>query len=164
MLLNFRQVFRIKLGNDPPETIPQLVIKRKPGATPIKDTQPRNAPDQRAFRSSTIQKFEVLGAVRTNPTRRASLALAVLKAGSEGCIFTVDLRPANLQTEPMASSMPNLESLFQTLQVNMIFAKIKLCHACWLLTLDLLYQEIFSMKPLSQVHGQSEAELLRSIA
>jgi hypothetical protein len=124
-----------------------LVVKLKPGATPVKDTQRRYAPAQRVFLSSTIQKLEALGAVRANPTSQwASAALAVPKPGSEGYRFTVDLRRANSQTEPMASSMPNLESLFQTLQGSKVFAKIDLCHAYWQLALDRICQEIFSIQ------------------
>jgi Reverse transcriptase (RNA-dependent DNA polymerase) len=145
--LEYRNVFRIKLGNDPPAKIPPLVVKVKPGATPVKDTQRRYAPAQRAFLSSTIQKLEALGAVRANPTSQwASAALAVPKPGSEGYRFTMDLRRTNSQTEPMVSSMPNLQYLFQTLQGSKVFAKIDLCHAYWQLALDRICQEIFSIQ------------------
>jgi hypothetical protein len=127
MLLEYREVFRIKLGNDPPAKFPPFVVKLKPGATPVKNNQQRDAPAQRAFLCSTIQKLEALGAVRANPTSRLeSAALAVPKPGSEGYRFTVDLPRENSQTEHMASSMPNLESLFQTLQGSKVFAKIDL--------------------------------------
>jgi hypothetical protein len=76
MLLHCRNEFRIKLGNDPPANIPPLVVKLKPSATPVKDTQRRYALAQRAFLSSTILKVEALGAVRANPVCRwASAAL-----------------------------------------------------------------------------------------
>lgn len=35
----FRDIFRIRLGDDPPVKIPPLEVKLKRGATPVKDTQ-----------------------------------------------------------------------------------------------------------------------------
>jgi Reverse transcriptase (RNA-dependent DNA polymerase) len=103
--------------------------------------------------------------VRANPTSLwASPALAVPKAGSEGYRFTVDLRRANAQTEPMASSMPHLESMFQSVQSSQYFEKVDLCHAHWQLALAVELQEIFSIQtpagiytPTRLIQGRTDA-------
>lgn len=147
LLNEFKDVFRIRLGSDGPAIIPPMNVQLKPNARPTKTTQRRYAPAQREFLSETIRKLEKLGAVRANPTSRwASPALAVPKPGSEGFRFTVDLRRANAQVEPMASSMPNLESLFQTVQGSKFFSKIDLCHAYWQIALGEDSQEYFSIQ------------------
>ena len=147
LLYEFRDIFRIRLGKDAPAKIPPMEVKLKPGAKPVKSNQRRYAPAQREFLSTTIKKLESLGAVRANPTSRwASPALAVPKPGAEGFRFTVDLRRANQQIEPMASSMPHLESLFQSVSGSRFFSKIDLCHAYWQIALALACQEFFSIQ------------------
>lgn len=39
LLTEFRDVFRVRLGNDAPADIPPLDLKLKPGAAPTKNTQ-----------------------------------------------------------------------------------------------------------------------------
>jgi RNase H-like domain found in reverse transcriptase/Reverse transcriptase (RNA-dependent DNA polymerase) len=46
----------------------------------------------------------------------------------------------------MESSMPHLESMFQSVQGSRCFAKIDLCHAYWQLALAVESQEIFSIQ------------------
>jgi hypothetical protein len=147
LLQDFREIFRIRLGSDPPAKIPPLNVQLKPHFAPVKETQRRYAPTQRVFLSTTIKKLESLGAVRANPTSLWALpALAVPKAGSEGYRFTVDLLSTNAQTEPMASSMPHMESMFQSVQGSRCFAKVDLCHSYWQLALAVESQEIFSIQ------------------
>jgi len=130
ILSDFKEIFRIKLGSDPPARVEPLKIRLKPDHRPVRATQRRYAPPQRAFISSTIQKLQEIGAVFPNPKSRwASPALAVAKPGAENFRFTVDLRAPNSMTEPVASAMPNLESLFQTTAGSKVFAKLDLCHA-----------------------------------
>jgi hypothetical protein len=125
LLQDFREIFRIRLGSDQHAKIPPLKVQLKPHFAPVKDTQRWYAPAQRAFLSTTMKKLESLGAVRANPTSLwASPALAVPKAGSEGYRFTVELRRENAKTEPTASSMPHLESMFQSVQGSRCYAKI----------------------------------------
>lgn len=147
LLKEFREIFRIKLGKDGPARIAPMEMKLKTGAKPVRSNQRRYAPAQRAFLSKTIKKLEELGAVRANPTSKwASPALAVPKAGSEEFRFTVDLRRENEQVQPMASSMPHLESRFQTVSGATVFSKIDLCHAYWQIALATESQEIFSIQ------------------
>ena len=83
-LQNFRSVFCIKLGPDPPANVTPLAIKPKADDKPFGSPQRRYAPPQRAFISSTIRRLEEVGAVVKNPAARwVSPVLAVPKAGSK---------------------------------------------------------------------------------
>ena len=146
-LSEYRDVFRIKLGLDPPANVPPLRIKLKPGTYPVRATQRRYAPAQRVFISNAIRKLEGVGAIYHNPHARwASPALAVAKPGPEKFRFTVDLRAPNAVTEPIASAMPNLESLFQTIRGSTVFANIDLCHAYWQIPLHTDSRECMSIQ------------------
>jgi hypothetical protein len=59
LLQDFREIFRIRIGSDPPAKIPPLKVQLKPHFTPVKYTQRSYAP---AFLSATIKKLESLGA------------------------------------------------------------------------------------------------------
>jgi len=147
LLCEFKEIFRIKLGPDPPAKVEPLRIRLKPGHRPIRATQRRYAPQQRAFISSTIQRLQKIGAVFPNPKSRwASPALAVAKPGAEKFRFTVDLRAPNAMTEPVVSAMPNLESLLQTTGGSKVFSKIDLCHAYWQIPLHPDSQECMSIQ------------------
>jgi len=147
LLHECKNVFRIKLGPDPPAKVEPLKIRLKPGHKPVRATQRRYAPPQRAFISSTIQRLEKIGAVFHNPTARwTSPALAVAKPGKEAFRFTVDLRSPNALTLPLASAMHNLESLFQTIRGSSVFANIDRCHAYWQIPLHKGSQECMSIQ------------------
>lgn len=78
LLQQFRDIFRIKLGANPPARVPPMQIR------PYRSTQIRYAPPQRAFISSTIRRLQEVKAVYANPKARwASPALAVAKPGRE---------------------------------------------------------------------------------
>jgi hypothetical protein len=147
LLQDFREIVRIRLDKDPPAKIPPIKAQLKSQLKPVKETQRRYAPAQRAFLSTTIKKLESLGAVCANPTSLwASPALAVPKEGSERYRFTVDLHRSNAQTEPMASSIPYLESMFQSVQGSRSLVKIDLCHTYWRLVVAVESQDIFSIQ------------------
>jgi hypothetical protein len=59
LLQDFRKIFRIRLGSDPPAKIPPLKVQLKPHFAPVKDTQRRYAPAQRAFLSTTIKNWNL---------------------------------------------------------------------------------------------------------
>lgn len=79
----YRDVFRIKLGDDPPANVPPLVITPAKDAKPHRSPQRRCAPQQRDFIVKAIRELESVKAIYKNPSARwASLALAVPKPGS----------------------------------------------------------------------------------
>lgn len=114
LITKYRDIFRIKLGSDPPAKVAPLEITPTSDCKPHRAPQRRYSPPQRAFISNTIRQLEAVGAVYKNPTAKwASPALAVPKPGSNDFRFTVDLRIPNSQTIPISSAMPHLESKFQ---------------------------------------------------
>ena len=88
----YRDVFRIKLGPDPPADVTPLVITPVDNCKPYRSPQRRYAPQQRDFIVSTLRELESMGALYKNSSDRwASPALAVPKPGSSKYRFTVDL-------------------------------------------------------------------------
>ena len=147
LLQEYRDVMRIKLGPDPPAKVEPLSVTLKPGARPYRSTQRRYAPAQRAFLSSTTRSLEEAKAVYFNPKARgASPALAVLKPGTEKFRFTVDLRGPNRETVPIASAMPDLESMYHSVAGSSVFASVDMCHAYWQIPLHEDSRECMSIQ------------------
>lgn len=147
LLEDYRDVFRIKLGPDPPARVQPLKIKLAENARPFRSTQRRYSPQQRAFIIRTIHELESVGAIYKNPSARwASPALAVPKPGSKKLRFTVDLRGPNSQTIPIPSSLPHLESRFQEVEGSICFANFDMAHGYWQLGLSPDSQEIHSIQ------------------
>ena len=112
LLREFRDIFRIKLGPDPPAKVEPLCITLNENARPVRCTQRRYGPAQRAFIASTIKILEDVKAVYVNAKARwAGPALVVLKPGTEKFRFTVCLRAPNRERMPIASAIPDLESM-----------------------------------------------------
>ncbi len=66
--------------------------------------------------------LERIGAVRYNPLSKwASPALAVPKPGTGKLPFTVDLRGVNRQTIPIASAMPDMETMYRSIERELCF-------------------------------------------
>lgn len=147
MLYKFREVFRIKLGADPPAKVAPLAVQPISTARPYRSPQRRYAPNQRDFISKTIKELEAVGAVYKNASSKwASPALAVPKPGSSKMRFTVDLRGPNAQTVPIQPSMPHLESILQSTEGSVCFAQIDMAHAYWQLPLAKDSQEMLSIQ------------------
>ena len=147
LLKRYRDVFRIKLGPDPPARVAPLVISRTDKAKPSRSPQRRYAPAQREFIIRTIRELEAVGAIYKNPSARwASPALAVPKPGSSKMRFTVDLRGPNSRTVPIQSAMPHLESHFQDIQGSTCFANLDLAHGYWQIPLAEESQEMMSIQ------------------
>ena len=147
LLRKYRNVFRIKLGPDPPAKVAPLVISCSEKAKPFRSPQRRYAPSQREFIIQTIRELEAVGAIyKNNSSRWASPALAVPKPGSTKLRFTVDLRAPNSSTVPLQSAMPHLESLFQDIEGSSCFANIDLAHGYWQIPLAEESQEMMSIQ------------------
>ena len=143
----YRDVFRIKLGSDPPANVPPLKISLMENAAPYRSPQRRYGQQARDFIVNTIRELEAIGAIYKNPSSRwASPALAVPKPGSNSLRFTVDLRGPNARTIPIQSAMPHLESTFQDIAGSTCFANIDLAHGYWQIPLHEDSQEMMSIQ------------------
>ncbi len=147
MIHEFRDCFRINLGNDPPAKVRPLKVELKPGARPIKCPQRRYSPAQKVFIGNTIKNLDIVGAVFKNPNAKwASPALAVPKPGTDDLRFTVDLRRVNDRTEPIQASMPHNDSTIQQCEGSKVYAEIDFPHGFWQLPLDGESREIMSIQ------------------
>ena len=161
----FEDVFRVRLGSDPPASITAMKVILTPDATPIRVKVRRYAPPQRQFLRNKIDELLSLGLIYENNTSQwASAPLIVPKAGPEKFCFTVDLRPVNLQTVPHLWPMPNLEQVTSELANDVCYASLDLCHGYWQLPLHKDSQECQSFispdgvfTPTRVMHGQTNA-------
>lgn len=80
LLRTYRDLRRIKVGNDPPAEVEPYFVLIKPGAKPYCTNLRRYATAQRELLTSSIRALKSVGAVKKNH-KWASLALAVPKPG-----------------------------------------------------------------------------------
>jgi len=147
LMQKYIDIFRIKLGADEPAKVDPYRLSLKENYQPFRCTQRRYAPAQKVFIESTIRSLERIGAIKYNPTAKwASPALAVPKPGTKSFRFTVDLRGVNKQTVPVASAMPDLESMIRSIGDSKIFAKMDMVHAYWQIPLHPDSQEAMSIQ------------------
>jgi hypothetical protein len=125
MVGTYPDIFRVRMGLDPPADIPPMVITLKDNARPVVATQRRYSQPQVAFINAKVKELVTVGALFINPISKwASPIVAAPKPGStEGFRFTVDLRAPNAQTIPMASAMPNLEAMLQAVEGSSYYAR-----------------------------------------
>jgi hypothetical protein len=104
-----KDVFRLKLGADPPANVKPLVIKLRDGAEPVRMSARQYAPPQLKFMRDKIRELEDLGLVYKNTGAEwASPPLILPKPGPDQYRMTVDLRVPNASTRPTAWPIPNL--------------------------------------------------------
>ncbi|OWZ14905.1 hypothetical protein PHMEG_00011539 [Phytophthora megakarya] len=104
-------IWRVKLGDDPPAKVPPLKVRLKPGAKPYKTKARKYSPDLQHFLEEFNDTLVSLGWVYENPNARwACPALPVKKAGGANEYRqTTDYKPLNAQVEPLVGTMPNLD-------------------------------------------------------
>jgi hypothetical protein len=61
-----QDVFRLKLGADPPENVKPLLIKLREGAEPVRMSSRKYAPPQLKFMRDKIRELQELGLVYKN--------------------------------------------------------------------------------------------------
>ena len=165
LLTEFRDIFRTKLGNDPPADVEPMTIKLKPDAKPMRVKLRRYSPPQTAFLRKKTDELLELGLIRrNNKSQWACAPLIVPKPGPEQFRFTVDLRPVNEQTVVYSWPMPHVEAAVTQLAHDTCYASIDLCHGYWQMPLAASAQECQSFitpdgvfTPNRVLHGQSNA-------
>jgi hypothetical protein len=66
LVTEFKDVFRLKLGADPPANVKPLVIKLHDGAEPVRMSARKYAPPHLKFMRNKIREIEELGLVYKN--------------------------------------------------------------------------------------------------
>lgn len=138
-------VWRLTLGSDPPANVEPMRIRMKAGCKPFRAKARKYAPEYQAFLESFNDKLVSLGWVYENPSSRwACAALPVRKSGGSDFRQTVDYKPFNSQTEPIAGIMPNLHVDLEKVRGSRHFGLFDFIKGYWQLPLAKECQELLS--------------------
>jgi hypothetical protein len=100
LVAEYEDVFRLKLGADPPADVKPLVIKLKENVDPTRISARKYSPPQLAFLRNKISELERLCMVRKNGSDEwESPPLILPKSGPDIYRMTVDLRVQNASTK-----------------------------------------------------------------
>jgi hypothetical protein len=137
-------VWRIKLGADPPAKVPPLQIRLKKGSVPFKSKARKYPPELQRFLDDFNSTLVKLGWVYENPNARwACAALPVKKSGGD-YRQTNDYKPVNCQAEPLAGVMPNLDVDLEKVIESRCFGLFDFIKGYWQLPLHEDSQEMLS--------------------
>jgi hypothetical protein len=127
-----KEVFRLKLGADPPANVKPLVIKLRDGAEPVRMSARKYTTPQLKFMRDKIRELEELGLVYKNTGAQwASPPLILPKPGPNQYRMAVDLRVPNASTKPTAWPMPSLQDELHDLHGTEVFATLDFCQGYW---------------------------------
>ena len=98
LVLQYRDIFRNKMGSDPPANVPPMVIRLKPGAKPVRFKLRRYSPPQAAFLRNMVDELLQLGLIYRNiQSQWASAHLIVPKTGPEFFVLLWTYAPLMLR-------------------------------------------------------------------
>jgi hypothetical protein len=141
LVAEYEDVFRLKLGADPPADVKPLVIKLKKNVDPTRMSARKYSPPQLAFLRKKIAELERLGLVRKNGSAEwASPPLILPKSGPDVYRMT-DLRVPNASTKTVAWPMPNMQAELQDLHGSEVYATLDFCQGYWQIPLHKDSQE-----------------------
>jgi Reverse transcriptase (RNA-dependent DNA polymerase) len=160
-----KDVFRLKLGADPPANVKPLVIKLRDGAEPVRMSARKYAPPQLKFMRDKIHELEELDLVYKNTGAEwACPPLILAKPGPDQYRMAVDLREPNASTKPTAWPMHNLQDELHDLHGSEVFATPDGCQGYWQIPLHNDSQDCRSFitpdgayTPTYALHGTNKA-------
>jgi len=146
ILANFPDVWRVTIGPDPPARVDPLRVTLQPNAVPHRCPPRRYAPLQAQFVREYVAMLVANGLVEQNSSSRwASAVVPVNKAGSrEQFRLTIDYRPVNRVTIPIAGSMPTSATTSDAFTGKKFFASFDFTQGFWQLPLHAESREMFS--------------------
>ncbi|KAF0726062.1 hypothetical protein Ae201684_015612 [Aphanomyces euteiches] len=137
LLTKFEDVFRIEIGRDPPVKVPPMVVKLKPGATPVKCGARRYSLNHREFMKTHMEELCEAGLMyRNDSSAWASPPYIVAKPGTNKYRMTVDVRSVNSRTEPVQWPMPVIEVVMENLAGSTCFVALDFFKGYWQFPLD----------------------------
>ena len=148
LVYEYSDVFRVKLGQDPPAKVNPWIVYKKEKAVPVRCATRIYTPKKREFLKKFMDELVEANMMKKNDhSRWASAAHPVSKPGSPGEFrFTADFKAINKKLEVTAYPAPVLEALIQLIGVAMIFATLDLFKGFWQFPLDESCQEYFSVQ------------------
>ncbi|ETV75951.1 hypothetical protein H257_09910 [Aphanomyces astaci] len=161
LLLEFRDVFRLRFGRDPPVRVKPLKVHLKRVSVPVKSGLRRYPPTHMAFLEKHVRELEEAGLVYRNTRSRWAAAPRIVPKKDPGDLrMTIDSRPINACTEPM----PNLDVAMGVLKDSLVYFSLDWIKGYWQLPLPPDSQEYYSfmtpvgvVTPTRVLMGQSDA-------
>ncbi|ETV91956.1 hypothetical protein H310_13605 [Aphanomyces invadans] len=126
LLVKYEDVFRLKLGRDPPVKVEPLRVTLKADTKPVRCKARRYSKEQREFMARHVEQLQAAG-----------YAIAIRGR-------SVDVRPVNAQTERILWPMPMLEVILDHLCGAKVFFTLDFFKGYWQFALHPDSQEMFS--------------------
>ncbi|KAE9358743.1 hypothetical protein PF008_g2540 [Phytophthora fragariae] len=145
IVIDYADVFRLRLGHDEPADVEPLEVRLEAGAQPYRSGVRRYPEAQRQFLRDYVRELESAGlVVRNNQSPWSCPALPVAKRGSGEFRITIDYRPVNRMTVPLAGAAPNLAVVVESVRGAYGFGAFDFHKGFWQMPLHPNSQEMFS--------------------
>jgi hypothetical protein len=137
LLEEFKDIWRLRLGPDPPVSVEPMKIVLKENFKPVMCKAWRYPPNHREYMRTHLDELVQFRLVYPNQNSSwASPPLIVPKPNTTTNFrINIDVRRVNRQTEPTAWPMPNLEVVMQSLENSAFYASFGLFKGYWQLPL-----------------------------
>lgn len=144
LVKRFTDVWSIRIGQGQAADVEPLHVRLVDGPVRYRAAVRRYPETQRQFLREYVRELEEAGLIyRNNSSRWACAALPVRKADG-GFRITVDYRPVNKLTAPLAGAAPNLGVVMQCVEGAYGFGKFDFLKGFWQMPLHADHQEMFS--------------------
>ncbi|KAH9142702.1 hypothetical protein AeRB84_013240 [Aphanomyces euteiches] len=117
LLQQYKDVFRLGFGSDPPVQVPPLEVRLHQGATPVCCSARRYPPAYQVFLDQHLQELTSAGLVYMNTQSRWASPPRIVSKSDGSYRMTVDMRAVNARTQPLQWPMPQLEDSFRKLAI-----------------------------------------------
>ncbi|KAG3066531.1 hypothetical protein PI125_g23853 [Phytophthora idaei] len=145
LVFEFVDVWRVNVGADAPADVEPLKVQLRDDAKTYRSGTRKYPELQRTFLRDFVRELEKNGLVRRNNSSRwACPALPVKKPHNDEYRCTIDYRPINKCTMPLAGATPNLSAVTLCVKGAYGFGLFDLFKGFWQLPLDPVSQELFS--------------------
>ena len=152
MLNNYRDVSRLRLGNDPPALVNAMKVELKKYLTPIAAKTRRYTRDGRKVMERYVDRVIEYGFGKvTTEAKWVAAPVLVAKPAPALSRLTFDYRPINAATVPMTWPMPHIDSEMADLAGSKFFAVIDSVSGYWQLPLDKRSQLLLSFMNTNKV-------------
>jgi hypothetical protein len=133
LLEEFKDIWRLRLGPDPPVSVEPMKIVLKENCKPVMCKTRRYPPNHREYMRTHVNELVQFGLICPNQNSSwASPPLIVHKPNTTTNFrMTIDVRRVNEQIEPTAWPMPNLEVVMQSLENSAFYASFDLFKGYW---------------------------------
>ncbi|KAJ8558743.1 hypothetical protein ON010_g8708 [Phytophthora cinnamomi] len=131
-VMRYADVFWLRLGHDEPAEVEPLEVRLVPGAQPYRSGVRRYPEAQRQFLRGYVSELGAAGLVeRNNRSRWSCPALPVAKQGTNEFRISIDYRPVNKLTVPLAGAAPNLTVVMEAVRGVYGFGTIDFHKGFW---------------------------------